>query len=139
MAKRYSEELAEWVRQRALVTLRDRNVVAFLALKGDVRDALHNGFAVKTIWAHLHEEKRVAFGYDTFLNYVNKYVRGAGGQVDRSPVGRAGSCDRRGAAEGTKKGGALPLRTPPQHDAHKPAAALGGFRFNAAPNVEELI
>mgnify|MGYP006173640119 CR=1 FL=1 len=55
MASRYADELAEWVSARPAPRPRqDRSLVAFLAVKEDVRAALEAGYAMKTIWAHLH-------------------------------------------------------------------------------------
>jgi len=138
MAKSYNEQLAEWVRQRTQSARHDKNLVAFLGVKEDLREALDQGWPVKTIWAHMVEQKRIGFGYDTFLTYVKRHVRPA----TESAVRRR--------AEGS--------RAPPEAPAHPPAPGsaksrtprasvqvqpgqdqLPGFTFNAAPNREELI
>jgi hypothetical protein len=136
MAKPYNEQLAEWVRQRTQSARRDRNRVAFLAVKEDVREALDEGWPVKTIWAHMTEQQRIGFGYDTFLVYVKRYLRPAA-----EPTARR-----------TRRPGAPPLaaKNPPPPErtlsetAHAPVHApvedkLPVFTFNAAPNREELI
>ena len=64
MSKSYPELLGEWVKRRES-SKREKNVVAFLAVRDDVKAALDAGFAVKTIWANMHEQQRVAFGYDS--------------------------------------------------------------------------
>ncbi|MDD2739953.1 MAG: TraK family protein [Methylomonas lenta] len=74
MSKRYSDQLGEWVKQKQS-RKRDKNLVAFLAIKADVQEALNEGYAAKTIWAHMLEKKRIEFGYDTFLNYTNRQIR----------------------------------------------------------------
>lgn len=74
MAKSYPDELAEWVRKRESGG-RDKNLVAFHAVKGDVMLAIAAGFAVKTIWANMKETGRVAFGYETFLGYVHRLLK----------------------------------------------------------------
>ena len=48
MAKSYPEQLAEWVKRRES-TKRDKNLVAFLAVRDDVKLAVDAGYAVKTI------------------------------------------------------------------------------------------
>ena len=51
MPKSYPEELAEWVKKREATRPRqDKNVVAFLALKSDVQDAIAAGYSLLTIW-----------------------------------------------------------------------------------------
>ena len=74
MAKSYPEQLAEWI-QRKNASKRDRNLVAFLAVRDDVKEAVAAGYAVKTIWANMRETGRIGFSYDTFLNYTKKMTR----------------------------------------------------------------
>jgi hypothetical protein len=133
MAKSYTEQLAEWVRQRAHSAKGDKNRVAFIGVKEDVRDALDQGWPVKTIWAHLVEQKRIGFGYDTFLVYVKRHVRPAA-----KPVAASRNTEPRApplAPAGQSPAGSPESRTPraPIQD------QLPGFTFNAAPNREELI
>jgi hypothetical protein len=134
MAKSYTEQLTEWVMQRSRPARHDRNRVAFLAVKDDVRAALDQGWPVKTIWAHMVEQKRIGFGYDTFLAYVKRHVR----QAAQVPV--ASSTVRRPARSlapeapplsQSKEGGAI--QAPHGQD------QMPGFTFKAAPNREELI
>ena len=76
MAKRYTEELAGWVRERPSARpCQDRNIVAFLAVKADVKAALEAGYAMKTIWAHLTATGRIACRYETFTLHVKRYIR----------------------------------------------------------------
>lgn len=133
MAKAYSELLGEWVKQRAS-SQRDRNLVAFLGVRDDVREALSAGYSVATIWAHMHEERRVLFGYDTFLSHVNRHIRleprdVAGidpATVTPPPIGRPAR-QKKAATQGA----AGPQAKAPD--------AVPGFTFNAAPKVEDLI
>jgi hypothetical protein len=138
MAKSYNEQLAEWVRQRAQSGRHEKNHVAFLSVKEDVREALEQGWPVKTIWAHMVEQKRIGFGYDTFLIYVKRHVRPAAESAVRRrtkeprapPVAPANP-----PAPGSAKSRAsrVPVQAQPGQD------QLPGFTFNAAPNREELI
>jgi hypothetical protein len=135
MAKSYSEQLAEWVKRRPSPTRRDKNVVAFLAVRDDVKEALDEGYAVKTVWAHMHESKRIEFGYDTFLNYVNRHLRPAEQQPASAASQVAGmptSAPKAGIPKAVEKA------VPPQPATSAPGDP-GGFTFNAAPNIEELL
>ena len=73
MGKNFSEELGEWLSRRNR-TQRDRNLVAFLAVLDDVKEGLKTGYSAKAVWAYLLESKRIGFGYDTFLNYANRFI-----------------------------------------------------------------
>ena len=78
MAKNYTDELARWATKRQ-GKAREKNLVIFHALQDDVRAALDAGFSAKTIWAHMQEQGRVDFGYETFLDYVNRVIKLARG------------------------------------------------------------
>ncbi|MFS2024881.1 TraK family protein [Massilia sp. CT11-137] len=138
MAKSYNEELAEWVRQRARSARHEKNRVAFLSVKEDVREALEQGWPVKTIWTHMVEQKRIGFSYDAFLVYVKRHVRSAA----EPAVARTFQAPR--ASPVTPAGGppasSIESRTPqaPVH-AQPVQDQLTGFTFHAAPNREELI
>ena len=133
MPKTYPELLGEWVQQRDS-TKRDRNLVAFLAVRDDVRAALDAGYTVRTVWTHLYDEKRVRFGYETFLKYVN-------GQIRRPTKDHA-----KAQANGP---GVDPIITPTRAQVEagpkqsglqaKSSEAMPGFTFNAAPKMEDLI
>jgi hypothetical protein len=138
MAKSYNEQLVEWVRQRTQSARHEKNRVAFLGVKEDVREALEQGWPVKTIWAHMVAQKRVGFGYDTFLTYVKRHVRAAAepaaahtarrcGTPPLAPVGLAPS------GSVANKAPQAPMQVQPVQD------QLPGFTFNAAPNREDLI
>ena len=45
MKKRFSEQLGEWVKEKKSRQT-DKNLVAFLAVKADVQDALNEGYAI---------------------------------------------------------------------------------------------
>jgi len=139
MAKSYTEQLAEWVKRRPAPTRRDKNLVAFLAVRDDVRDALDEGYAVKTVWAHMHESKRIEFGYDTFLNYVNRHLRPA----EQQPAIASNQVATAPTSPPNANAPKDPGKPAPQPSPPRPAAPvagdLGGFSFNPAPNIEELM
>lgn len=133
MAKSYTEQLTEWVRQRSQSARHEKNRVAFLAVRNDVRQALEQGWPVKTIWAHMVEQERIGFGYDTFLTYVKRHVRSA--------------AEAPGAVRASRPS-ARPPATPQVKNRDTPGRAakgpddqdqMPGFTFNAAPKREELI
>jgi hypothetical protein len=74
MDRNYAEELDTWVSQRE-VTGREKNLVAFHAVRDDIQTALAAGFAVKTIWSHMRAKGRISYGYNTFRFHVNRFIR----------------------------------------------------------------
>jgi hypothetical protein len=114
MRKNYPDQLGAWVRQRK-ASARDRNLVAFLAVRDDVRAALDAGYPVKTIWSNLHEANRIKVSYTAFLRYVKKLVI-------RSP------------SEQT----APESQLPPARSGTKPDKPAS-FIFNPIPKKEELL
>lgn len=133
MAKSYTEQLTEWVRQRSQSARHERNRVAFLAVRDDVRQALEQGWPVKTIWAHMVEQKRIGFGYDTFLGYVKRHVRSAAEAPGVVSIRRQlASSPATPRLKETRTPGRA-AKAPPDQD------QMPGFTFNAAPKREELI
>ena len=125
MKKRFSEQLGEWVKEKKS-RQRDKNLVAFLAVKADVQDALNEGYAVKTIWEYMVEKKRIEYGYETFLNYINRLNRrkGKGGTPDNTK-------NEQSSVTNTKE---EPITTAKEQK----STQISGFKFNPIPNKEEL-
>jgi hypothetical protein len=125
MKKRFSEQLGEWVKEKKS-RQRDKNLVAFLAVKADVQDALNEGYAVKTIWEYMVEKKRIEYGYETFLNYINRLIRrkGKGGTPDNTK-------NEQSSVTNTKE---EPITTAKEQK----STQISGFKFNPIPNKEEL-
>lgn len=138
MAKSYTRQLTEWVGQRGHSARRDRNYVAFMAVKNDVSEALEEGWPVRTIWAHMVEQKRIGCGYDTFRAYVKRHLRTTGGAsvASKSSPISARSRTPEAQAPGQPKQAAILAR--PNKASHAPEP-ISGFTFNAAPNREDLI
>lgn len=132
MAKSYPEQLGEWVKQRTS-TRRDKNLVTFLAVRDDVKAAVDAGYAVKTVWANMTESGRIGFGYDTFLNYVNRMIR-------RQPADLVAA-----ATPAPHASGAVAANSRTKTGTSTTAAksmklgAPAGFTFNPVPNEEELL
>ena len=133
MVKSYPEQLAEWVTQRKS-TKRDKNLVAFLAVRDDIKLAVDAGYAVKTIWANMHEKKRLAFGYDTFLNYVNRYIR-LKSSKPADPV-PAKTTPQQAIERGRQDKKIAPISQGPKV---KAPDTTTGFSFNPEPNAKELL
>ena len=129
MANRYADELAEWVSARPAPRPRqDRSLVAFLAVKEDVRAALEAGYAMKTIWAHLQATGRIESRYETFTLHVKRHLRTpppaqppSAAQAQRPPGGPAAT---------SPPAPREPRKTLPP--------SVGGFTFNATPKTEDL-
>ena len=138
MAKSYPDQLAEWVKRRESNTKRDKNLVAFLAVRGDIQQAIEAGYAVKTIWANMHDEKRVAFGYDTFLNYVNRHIRAKAAKAAKAADAVATKTPAT-LQQPTKKGGSTTTTPASSEPKVKVPEATPGFIFNSQPDAKELI
>jgi hypothetical protein len=118
MGKNYPDQLGDWVRQRA-ATSRDKNLVAFLAVREDVSAALDAGYAAKTVWSNLHESGRIAVSYTAFLRYVRKFL-------DQP------------AAVSSAQHAPPPNAEPPFRHIDRPVKPAG-FVFNPTPKKEELL
>ncbi len=128
MGTSYTDQLAKWVKEKKS-TPRNKNLVAFLAVRADIKEALDAGYPVKTVWENMHELKRIEFGYDTFLNYVNRQIRRP--QANQSTP-RVDPDSSETANDSKTK--------PPEDHIKKPpkTGTLSGFTFNPVPNAEEL-
>jgi hypothetical protein len=131
MAKSLSARIAERVaRKKPAGNVRNR--AAFLALRGEVKQAIDDGWPVKTIWETLHDEGKVAFSYQAFRGYVNRLVLSPPANGEATP-----------AAEADQSGQAAPrsvpqsARTPAEWRPEKLAAT--GFTFNKTPKKEDLL
>lgn len=130
MTKNYPDQLGDWIKRRAK-SRRHTNLAAFLAVRDDVRAALDQKYALKDIWANLREGGRIPFGYDAFINYVNRFL-GSHLAARKSARER-----RRSGADATvveKNPG--PVSTT---KVKPPPAPLPGFVFNPVPKKEELL
>ena len=128
MAAKYSELLREWVKQRE-ATRRDKNLVEFLAVREDIQTALRDGFPVRTIWKNMRESRRVSFGYDSFLNYVNRQIR-----RETAPsvhVAPDKPVQPQARTEQQAHTGQVTPKTS--------KGTMPGFTFNATPRKEDLI
>lgn len=121
MTKSYPDQLASWVRQHERKK-RDETLVEFLAVRHDVKAGMDAGYSVKMVWRHMQDSRRVSFGYDTFLKYVQRFFPDSVGRQKRQ---------RSPATTTPARQGALVRKSA--------ASALDGFTFNPDPKKEELL
>lgn len=51
-----------------------QNRATFLALRTEIKQAMEDGWPVKTVWETLQEEGKVSFSYQAFRGYVNRLI-----------------------------------------------------------------
>ncbi|WP_036254298.1 TraK family protein [Methylobacter sp. BBA5.1] len=136
MAKSYTEELADWVKKREDSRPRqDKNMVAFLAVRNDVKAAVEAGYAFKTIWEHMHETGKIPYRYETFLKHVRRYITHAPANQAKQTALPAPSQE-----DDTKtdpKADAMRTKASPEPKKNR-VRAMTGFTFNPTPNKEDL-
>jgi hypothetical protein len=128
MAKSLSARIAERIaRKKPAGNVRNR--AAFLALRGEVKQAIDDGWPVKTIWETLHDEEKVAFSYQAFRGYVNRLILSppANGETAPAPV----VADQSGQAA-PKVGPAVS-----QDAGRMETREAGRDRLHIQPNTEE--
>lgn len=72
MAKDYTSKLQKWVEKKKKRT--NKQLVAFLAIKEDVQNAIDAGYSIKTIWEHQTDIGKVSCRYETFVKYVKTHI-----------------------------------------------------------------
>ncbi|WP_157118899.1 TraK family protein [Azohydromonas lata] len=118
-AHTYVDELTSWVKQSAEPRpRRDRSLVAFLAVKEDVRNAIDARFPLKTIWQHMTETGRLTCRYETFLTHVKAHITDA-------PAPKAG-----GSAKSSHGSQPEPRRT---------NTSVPGFTYQPAKDPKDIL
>lgn len=135
MARTLSQRIAERAKTK-LPSQSGKNRAAFLAIRDEVRQSIEDGWPIKSIWETLLEEGKIAFGYDSFIGYVDRLIRYPVKLIPpQVPApGQATSKASRSAA-------ALPSAS--RHRASGPPVpkpdSPSGFTFNPEPKKEDLI
>lgn len=131
---KFADELAAWVKKKPTKQPRqDRHVIAFLAVKEDVKSALDAGYSMKTIWEYMQETGRIATRYETFTLHVKRYIKNAPAPVRQAPPPAAAEPTPQTKGKGKPKSEA-------KQTAKKAAApSPSGFSFNPSPNADDLI
>jgi hypothetical protein len=107
-----------------------QNRAAFLALRADIRQALNDGWPVKSIWETLREEGKIDFSYQAFRNYANHLIL--------SPTATKSLFQSTEKLPNPKEGNDLKQTTISKPTKKNPEQA-SGFTFNSAPKKEDLI
>lgn len=128
MAKNLSERIAAMAIKKK-PSRRAKNRATFLALRVDVKQALDDGWPVKSIWETLHEEGKVDFSYQSFRVYVNRLIL--------TPAELIAATDNlvTYAAQGEQTNH-VPTIT---NEKKAEELAANGFKFNKTPNKEDLL
>ena len=132
MAKSLSARIAERVaRKKPAGNVRNR--AAFLALRGEVKQAIDDGWPVKTIWETLHDEEKIAFSYQAFRGYVNRLILSPPVNGEAASTPAVADQSRQVAPRLAPQSAKQPSESKPE----KPAAT--GFTFNRTPKKEDLL
>jgi hypothetical protein len=132
MAKSLSARIAERIaRKKPAGNVRNR--AAFLALRGEVKQAIDDGWPVKTIWETLHDEEKVAFSYQAFRGYVNRLILSPPVKGEVAPTPAAADQPRQAASRLAPQSAKNPSKWKPEK------LDATGFTFNKTPNKEDLL
>ncbi|EHG9431336.1 TraK family protein [Salmonella enterica subsp. enterica serovar Worthington] len=139
MGNRYTDELAAWASTKAEAKRRqDTAAVAFLAVKADVIEAMDAGYALTTIYDHMHETGRVKTSYETFRRHVQRFIKAApAATTPPTPKAttRSTSSSQATVPAVTPKPAAPAPSTPTSEQTGK----IPRFNFNPTPNKEDLL
>jgi len=129
----YPNELAAWIKKRAAKKRRqDAATVAFLAVRGDVKAAMNSGYAVTTIYEHMHETGRVKCSYETFRKHVQRFIRAT--PAAPAPVLPPATDQAKGEKTAQQERGSK-VKKPKTPD----PTGITSFNFNPKPNKEDLL
>lgn len=74
MTKQYTDELTNWVKKRKKNPPQNKTLVAFIAVKKDIIEAMEAGYSKNIIWEHLRETGKISCNYITFLKHVKTHI-----------------------------------------------------------------
>lgn len=138
----YTDELAAWIQKREVTKRRqDAATVAFLAVRADVATAIESGYAITTIYEHMHTTGRVTCSYETFRKHVQRYIVQAAVAGQRSSPAAPAVPVTSGEAPGQKEKGRPTTGQHPRIDPKRTSnpPKIGGFSFDATPKAEDLL
>ncbi len=129
----FLEELAKWATGTRQTTKprRKETLAAFLAVRQDVEEAIAAGYALKTIWEHMHETGRVSFRYETFLRHVRRHITNAPPERPKLPAPVKSEVQAKGGDESKPKALTEPKKSG--------VSSVGRFNFDPTPKKEELL
>ena len=114
MTKTLSDRLTQYTKQKK-PSHSAYNRALFLALRPEIKQALDDGWPVKSIWEILVQEGKITFSYQAFLGYVNRLLLTA--KTKNTPSSSA------------KTSRIISRKLVP----------MPGFTFNPIPNLKDLI
>ena len=129
MTKNLSARIAERA-ARKKPPRNGQNRVTFLAMRGDVKQAIDDGWPVKTIWETLHEEGKVSFSYQAFIGYANRLILSS--SASRTTVSTPMAVDSR---IGKQRDQATAQAT----EKNPEGPTTNGCTYNRAPKKEDLL
>ena len=140
MGTRYTDELAAWADQKAEKKHRqDAAAVAFLAVRGDVVEAMEAGYALTTIYDHMHETGRVKTSYETFRRHVQRFIKAAPADT-APPTPKAATRSASNSPAPVPAAMPKPATAPvPASPSSEQAGKIPSFNFNPTPNKEDLL
>jgi hypothetical protein len=106
-----------------------QNRATFLALRAEIKQALDDGWPVKTIWETLRQENKLTFSYPAFLGYVKRLILPQPDQQAAPP--------RQPASVAPPPPSTPRTPTPTEKKTDKPVGP--GFRFDPVPKKEDLL
>lgn len=136
MAKPLSARIAERATKKK-PSVKTQNLAVVLALRSEIREAIDDGWPVKTIWETLHEEGKVPFSYQAFRGHVNRLILAQPGSQALGE-GQGVKTARQALANTPAKPGDTPAPAPTPA-APQPPAAITGFTFTSQPDKKELL
>lgn len=139
MTTDYMQELAEWASQKkAKQPRQDKHVVAFLAVRDDVKAALDGGYAMKTIWEHMRETGRISSRYETFTLHVKRFITDVKPVATPKPAPASGS-SKPAAIKKAEPSPVVEALEPVPGEPKKATSSLPTFSFNPVARKEDLI
>ena len=128
MAKSLSERIAASTVKQA-PSRSAQNRATFLALRVDIKQALDDGWPVKSIWETLHKEGKIDFSYQAFRGYTNRLILLS---YDKNQV-------LENAENLPVTGLGNPMKQVASMAAERKPEKATGFIFNSEPKKEDLI
>ena len=126
MSKKLTKLIAEAELKRTQQVAGIKNRSAFLALREDIKEAMIDGWALKQIYRTLHCQNKIAFSYQTFVNYANELIL--------KPKSLASTSIQNATSPLEQK-----VTNPNAKITNDNSHELPGFIFNPIANKEDLI
>lgn len=140
MTTDYMQELAEWASQKkAKQPRQDKHVVAFLAVRDDVKAALDGGYAMKTIWEHMRETGRISSRYETFTLHVKRFITDVKPVAKPIPAPASAGSSKPAATKKAEPSPVVEALEPVPGEPKKVTSSLPTFSFNPVARKDDLI